>query len=1059
MGVNNEARQGLLHEVNFSLKDNEYLAYESQQKTFCAIGADAALANNTMFKVRRMAKNVNACMSPEALSGLKEAQLLHLAVNVRHINKLYDLRNTKIDQSRWLRFLDALIRIITCGLTRFKYKNINVAPLENQIIEQLKTGDAKTGLGCAALIQNLAEMQEEFTSFPTLSKYLLQVTLSASADIDLALEEPEFAKTFSVLMLTRFAELNDAQKKRFMQITETMLARKIALPEWEKAPIEQWKTLLNAVAKLNGADMVYFELQQALYNAASQHYGSLGSARNDFFTILLSQDQKLEKTDRRIEIGLMKYLAKNLNEIDNAARKKILDDAERIKILENAERRKILDDVGRVKILLSKIPTYGELTEKERGRVVLWLNTLKFDLFDKGEEFFKTIFGEEGVKQWMTYLVDPARAKVIAECSKFALQLCYTTANNGWSEEGAEIPKVLQHLNLIGLVDENPRREFHELTVAGPLAAFYKANPDRFLGQATEEQLTSFYTPLEKNIYMNRPHINIPLVEKTAPVIPPLPPGVTVKLNELTTMFDQLNFTDTTHKNYVSPATVLDEGAVMSPENARAALASLIKNVQARPPGFWGAPADPVEHKAFFDNITRALEHIVYRLRSRPPADRSAALVQIAAAGKHCGGRFIGNILAPYYDVTGQQVNIEVETIDAIMWQTLAKRRKVILEGTVYQYEIDRNQGGNEADVHATIAGNKFIGPKFGVDVRAYEYKDQFENDTYAREDVQQEILKACEEAYPSTVIINEATQRINGGPGHDGDVIIENEADREFLIQWFKDNMPPEKKKSLGTIKSEYDKRKKELEAMKANGKLLDEIKRYIRENITKQYDIGVLADPTNWDEVEKAIDAAILTAKKGSPLHKLKQSDERDDEDKGSIRKELQASIKNLTSPDEFIKCQLSCLLKQHGVAAVDKPQKWDVVEGAIRRKIELDYLNDVVFVKNEDDEATPRISREAITHLLVTIRALTLTPQPDIYAHVPKRAPRAPRVHGNQWHQYININHQNNGAHALGNYINNHINPYINHGNAGLALVNLGAQLTNLAGAFGNLNNNHW
>lgn len=957
-----------LYQTRISLKNNECLTYNANKKTFEAISHEDFF-KHSWSNMRRLSKKVSSCTS--FVSQLDTTPLFNLSANVRHFNKLCGEYDARIEQSRLLRFLDRVIRIITCGLTTLKYTKISTSSMEGYFIDRI----GKTPNGFIEPIKWLTELEAPHKF--EFSNYLVGKALDKSTDKHL--NDQPFVEGILLLGIANFSSFTVSQKRKFLEIAEKAIAQKMQFPEWNKAPIEEWTALIECIASQD-REMV-LALRDYLCKEFIERYDCLKVlSKQHVFSLLLQCDPELFQTNRKIEFGLMKFLIKDpttdasLGNLNNKKNEWVGYNNNNV-------------SGNTKKALLDRISSYPDLTEKEERRLIEWLKIQRVDLFDRGEEGFKKFFNKEIAQKWLVFLTNPeTKIKLISECSKFVLQLCYVAANNGWQNEQSEdeipqIPRILQHLNLGCLVEENhlekehPRREFSMLTKEGPLSIFYKQNPDLFLSNATEEQLELFYSDKEKTIYMDPTHIKIPLVEKDAPVTPPLPKGITIDLDELNKIFAKLDFKNKKHKNYVSPGILIDDGILITPEIAKANLEKLTKNLKEHPVGFYGAPADPVEHQKFYQDLELAVKHIIYHLRNREPSECSAALVQLAIAGNHCGGRFIEIIYGVYGTLTGQEFQVEAETLEAILLHALAKRRAVIFEGVAYQYELGHSQGQG-VDVHALIAAKKYIGSQWGIDTRAYQYKDRYERSIYNEEGVQKDILRRCEKDYFATVEINEIAKYVNGMPGHMDKVL--KGASRELVLQWHREHMSVEKTnemvKKLEETQPLYEVCIKELMDLSEKD-LQVAIKEHINKAILKPYGIS-LENPTNWKDVEAAINAAIKLEKPPQPIRVIKQNDKGD----GSVRKALQEKIKKESSREGLIKIRVKKLLEDYGIPFEENNfDKWEVVKSAIERVFQQKYLDEVVFVKGVEGELTSKICRSAIIAMLLATRALTET-KPD-------------------------------------------------------------------------------
>lgn len=129
-------KEGALWEKVFLFNEGEKLSYNSQKDLFCVIPNHGA-PEACKISLKNLARKINDSIQPTTLTTLSATQLINLSHNIRHINTLFDAYNASIKKSRFLAFIDRLIRIITCGHVTLKYRNIRAKSLESYIVNQL----------------------------------------------------------------------------------------------------------------------------------------------------------------------------------------------------------------------------------------------------------------------------------------------------------------------------------------------------------------------------------------------------------------------------------------------------------------------------------------------------------------------------------------------------------------------------------------------------------------------------------------------------------------------------------------------------------------------------------------------------------------------------------------------------------------------------------------------------------------------------------------------------------------------------------------------------------
>lgn len=100
-------------------------------------------------------------------------------------------------------------------------------------------------------------------------------------------------------------------------------------------------------------------------------------------------------------------------------------------------------------------------------------------------------------------------------------------------------------------------------------------------------------------------------------------------------LFDQLNFTDRSHSNYIQPEELRIDGKIVTSDMARSSLQQLASNLILKEK-FAAVPAAEREAEEFFKEMTICLKHIVHHLLQKKPSKTSGYLLELANIGGQC---------------------------------------------------------------------------------------------------------------------------------------------------------------------------------------------------------------------------------------------------------------------------------------------------------------------------------------------------------------------------------------------------------------------------------------
>ena len=147
-----------------------------------------------------------------------------------------------------------------------------------------------------------------------------------------------------------------------------------------------------------------------------------------------------------------------------------------------------------------------------------------------------------------------------------------------------------------------------------------------------------------------------------------------VSLNELTKMWEQINFSDRNAPGYANPNAIDDGGTYISQYKATNGLQKFIKNITERRTDAYGVPESASARKAYYENLYNMTKVIISKLRTLKdtnPDMFTHYLLEIAAAGDHCGGRYMNTIDYLYRSATGQLSSAEGAGVEAEVGRVL----------------------------------------------------------------------------------------------------------------------------------------------------------------------------------------------------------------------------------------------------------------------------------------------------------------------------------------------------------------------------------------------------
>ncbi len=130
-----------------------------------------------------------------------------------------------------------------------------------------------------------------------------------------------------------------------------------------------------------------------------------------------------------------------------------------------------------------------------------------------------------------------------------------------------------------------------------------------------------------------------------------------IKLSELEVLFDAINFTDPAKPGYHDPKTLMDDVTPITVDSAKDGIRNFIQRVQAHDPTYYGTPTNADKSTTYYSLLEQMTKTIILKLKDMQKTDPDTftrCLLDLAVAGKHCGGHFGNATDYTYRLVTGQ---------------------------------------------------------------------------------------------------------------------------------------------------------------------------------------------------------------------------------------------------------------------------------------------------------------------------------------------------------------------------------------------------------------------
>lgn len=284
---------------------------------------------------------------------------------------------------------------------------------------------------------------------------------------------------------------------------------------------------------------------------------------------------------------------------------------------------------------------------------------------------------------------------------------------------------------------------------------------------------------------------------------------------QLLDLFDKINFEDSSDINYYDPNKLKDdvgkEYVLVTPAEARESLVQLINNIKEMKPSFGTPPAESELLNTYYAQLSSLVKQVIYQIEEQEKAFADAtpqerrdcaiecndAVVTLAIAGLHCGGRWVGDALLTLELLKKEQLDL-AKTLLRIQ----AAHRLKIAEQLAYESPYRGN-------VHALNTILILLGNEFKIP--GYEYVIDHLTVNFDANKLRENFLKL----YNPHTIVENIMQKIN-----------EKEIYKNMVMQWLKQNSGDYQKENyarkLGALMA--DSQWQDLVRSRAEGKLTEE-------------------------------------------------------------------------------------------------------------------------------------------------------------------------------------------------------------------------------------------
>jgi hypothetical protein len=556
--------------------------------------------------------------------------------------------------------------------------------------------------------------------------------------------------------------------------------------DWTRVPIDKRLFLLSRMIAWRAAEsiMTIPILVKQVVNTCYDNFAQLTAEEQEkFFLLLPDYLQEFKEVDRKILGEYIKCNTGKTAKIAETALDTVIPVINGFQHLDEREKELLLDLA-------------------ERANIRPWVYPHRMNALKKTHRESLAIFLiEDSEKRASQYAL-----------SAFYLSAC--AAEGEFKIEEESICTLLQHTNISKFTDQ----EFSALSRSQhKISLLFKKDPERYLAaHGTEAQFETVFAPLEKDLAVDTRHFKEGM-DKVEAGVPPLPVRAVVPLEELSTLFSEINFKTPGSPNYVDPRALKDDGKFATVEQLRLWLDRLISNIVNKTVPY--APAEEPSKTVFYKSLTLYLQHAILKLRALKAegAEGVAHLIPLATAGAHCAARYIGCAKELYEQLTG---SVSMETTEGLvegLSRQLAKRRDAILHACLFKYT------GPSPDSHIYASVMKHVGLTFGVPAAlSYQYVDPivWPNQPLMTLKGQERLLNECLAAYSPTVILNTLYASLEGMKGIKR---VWGREQLERILDWNKEEWNKDHSKRVKTYKSkeflDYFKKHQEWERAGSEG------------------------------------------------------------------------------------------------------------------------------------------------------------------------------------------------------------------------------------------------
>jgi hypothetical protein len=249
-------------------------------------------------------------------------------------------------------------------------------------------------------------------------------------------------------------------------------------------------------------------------------------------------------------------------------------------------------------------------------------------------------------------------------------------------------------------------------------------------------------------------------------------------------MFDLINFDDDQKDDYIDPDSLEDDyNYQLCIQEIKSYLQALVRRVKTRE-AFLGTPpaSKPDNLNEFYDKLETALKHVTAAFEDTLPKDRNRHLINLALAGHHCGGRYLGEAQFLYGLLCGNvDEDVEAKSIENQVLKSLHDFRQDIIKQFIFS--IAR---GSTVDVHVYNYIMKEAGKEFGIrDANITDVYDVFA--PFGRTDrkrVKNSYRRSFSHKHTTSAVIDEIHQFLNT-------TILKKDDTRTVIIDWLKEHAP----------------------------------------------------------------------------------------------------------------------------------------------------------------------------------------------------------------------------------------------------------------------------